>query len=204
MPCHRPSPSPGRRALAAGAIALAVFAVAPQAVAARPADRTASASVSQDELSYVYFITSRAATMSGSVDDVARARKHRRPGEPMLWFRYNGREYVVRDPSLLRALDGMWARENGVDAERDAIAARQGVAGEQLGRLAARESRGVSAAERRTIGEQSAALDRELLDLSRKMEALDRRKEDASHDSGARVRAFVEQVIASGAAESVR
>ena len=54
-----------------------------------------------------------------------RAREHRERGEPMLWFRLDGREYVVRDQSVLREAQEIWERWDAC-AEQGKIGAKQG------------------------------------------------------------------------------
>lgn len=203
----RSHPSPrllGRHAVAAGAMALTVLAIAPANAFARSAAPGAVPTQerrSGDELPFVYFRDDRSTTMSGSDGDVARARRYRRSGEPLLWFRRDGQEYVVRDPRVLREVDDLWepvnrigAEQGRVGAEQGAlgaeqgkygvkqgeigarqgrIGARQGVIGARLGVLAAREAIGVSASERRAIERERVALDRDMRQLDREMAALD-------------------------------
>lgn len=47
-------------------------------------------------------------TTSGSSADVERARKHKRAGEALVWIREGEREYVIRDPELLREIENVW------------------------------------------------------------------------------------------------
>ena len=118
-----PTPrSTGSRVVAAAVIGIAALAIAPLRIAARPAavdpkieqavqppaadgnvrlDPTtspdlapASAPQGDRDLNYIIFLDDDHTTMSGSTDDIQRARRYRQPGEPMLWFRNGGREYV--------------------------------------------------------------------------------------------------------------
>lgn len=128
------------RVIAFGAVGLAVAAMVPMQLAARPgaAQAAPTATVaaqeaSRDEqrrreppaseaaaqvesrsttrgLSYVMMLEDDKQTTSNSPEeDVARARRHQRNGEPLLWFRYDGREYVVRDPEVLGQARALWA-----------------------------------------------------------------------------------------------
>jgi hypothetical protein len=155
----------------------------------------------QDEvLRFVYVRDDRTTTMSGTIDDVARARRYRRSGEPLLWFRHEGREYVVRDPNVLREVDALWepvtrigaeqgrlgsrqgalgaeqgrygARQGEIGAKQGVIGARQGVIGARQARLALRERDGASAAERHDVDRERAALEREMRELEREMATL--------------------------------
>ncbi len=206
-----PSPSsPGRR-VAAAALALTALAGAPAHAMVGPAEPAAWRAAPgaaptwerrvDDELRFVYFRDDRSTTMSGSDGDVARARRYRRSGEPLLWFRRDGREYVVRDPHVLREVDDLWepvsrigaeqgrigarqgalgaeqgrhgARQGEIGARQGRVGARQGLIGARLGVLAAREALGVSASERRAIEREREALDRDMRQLDREMEVLD-------------------------------
>ena len=111
------------------------------------------------ELNFVLLLEDGQRTMSGSPDDVRRAERHRRNGEPLLWFRYDGREYVIRDPGLLRQARELWAgvyasgfedsafhavtqafNVFNVDAFKHAeLAAAQGMLGANLGSIAAEQ-----------------------------------------------------------------
>jgi beta-lactamase regulating signal transducer with metallopeptidase domain len=229
------------RALAAGAVAAAILAIAPIKAVARSAgpsgpqaatlaqtprvasapDAAATAASamptgaerpapgaaetaerrSQEELEFVLFQEGGNTTMSGRSGDAERARRHRRPGEPLLWFRYGGQEYVVRDRGVLREVDELWEPVSRIGEEQGRIGEQQGAIGEEQGRigeqlgemgerqgrlgermgviglrlgaLAAREATGVSASERRAIEREREALDAQVAELEREMEALD-------------------------------
>jgi beta-lactamase regulating signal transducer with metallopeptidase domain len=169
---------------------------------ARTAPRIARAQErrQEKEVQFVYFRDESTTTMSGSTGDISRARRYRRSGDPMLWFRRDGREYVVRDANVLREVDDLWApvsrigeeqgrlgaqqgelgaqqgrhgaRQGEIGAKQGVIGARQGVVSAQLGVLAAREGEGVTASERREIDRERQALNREMRRLDREMAAL--------------------------------
>ncbi len=63
-------------------------------------------------------------TMTGSAEDLDRARSYQRNGESLLWFRRNGHEYVVRDPEVIRQVSDAWSRlsDSGLDREAAAMA----------------------------------------------------------------------------------
>jgi hypothetical protein len=198
-------------------MALAVTAMLPLQLAARPArplarpepaarvetpaiaaDRDAAATQSaphERRLNFVMFGNDRDTTMSGSTEDIRRARALRRGSERMLWFRQSGREYVVRDPALLAQVLDLWkpvgqlgdqqgvlgTRQGELGTRQGEIGTLQGVLGTEQGRVGTRQGRlgerqGVLAA-RETAGrreEQRAAIERERLDIEREMRALDR------------------------------
>ncbi|HEX6038259.1 M56 family metallopeptidase [Longimicrobium sp.] len=234
---HSSSRSFRGRALAAGAVAVAILAVAPiKAVARSAASRpqaaapaqtpaaspsaadapvsaasavvhaaghavTAKTGQSQEEIPFVVLRGDDNVVMSGSSRDVERARRLRRGDEPLLWFRYGGQEYVVRDAAVLREVDELWGpvgrigEEQGrIGEQQGAIGEAQGRIGEQLGRigerqgtlgarqgelgarlgaLAAREVGDLSDTERRAIEREHEQLETEMRRLDEQMEALD-------------------------------
>ncbi len=142
------------RLLAAGAVALALAAMVPMRLAARPdvAAKAQSGSIEkvQDargfsakpepaahlatvaggqqpdsglrepgeagrqsknrELSFVFLREDGQSTSSGSPGDVERAKRQQQNSEPLLWFRSEGREYVIRDRDVLRQARALWSR----------------------------------------------------------------------------------------------
>ena len=60
-------------------------------------------------LNFVLLLEDDQRTTYGSFDDVARAKQYQRAGEPLLWFRRDGREYVIRDPEIVRQARAVWA-----------------------------------------------------------------------------------------------
>jgi bla regulator protein blaR1 len=179
---------------------------APAAVTARIAEPDEERA--QEELQFVFFRGDQNTTMNGSRSDVERARRHRRPGEHLLWFRYGGQEYVVRDPGVLREVEELWEPMGRIGGEQGRIGAQQGEIGEaqgrigmqqgelgaqqgrigarqaviasRLARLAAREAEGVSASERREIEREREELAAQSHELGREMEALGRQMREVS------------------------
>jgi bla regulator protein BlaR1 len=208
-----PSPSQAADAPPALAAAPAGRAESPAArvdapAAATPTGTEAEAQRSQEELEFVFFRDDEHTTMNGSRRDIERARRHRRPGERLLWFRYGGEEYVVRDPGVLREVEELWepmgriGEEQGrigeqqgaigvaqgrigeqqgeIGAQQGRIGARQAVIASRLARLAAREADGASASERREIEREREELEVQSRELGREMEALARQMREVS------------------------
>ena len=109
------------------------------------------------ELNFVLLLEDNQQTMSGSLADVARARKHQKNGEPLLWFRADGQEYVVRDRDVIAHARALWndvyessldhgeiaaaAQALGAEALAHGLAAaEQGMKGAHLGGLAAEQA----------------------------------------------------------------
>ena len=212
------------RALAPTLAVLAIAAIVPLQLSARSSTVTspmvpaavteaataddaqrASTEARADKLNFVMFFDDNRTTMSGSVPrDVNRAKFFKRAGEPMLWFRMSEREYVVRDPAVLRDVEKAWegpnqigaeqgdvgarqgrigakqgeigAKQGEVGAEQGVIGSKQGVIGERQGRLAARESaRSLTDAQQKEIDTERRALDDRMKELDREMRKLDDR-----------------------------
>ena len=109
------------------------------------------------ELNFVLLLEDNQQTMSGSLADVARARNHQKNGEPLLWFRADGQEYVVRDRDVIAHARALWndvyessldhgeiaaaAQALGAEALGHGLAAaEQGMKGAHLGGLAAEQA----------------------------------------------------------------
>ena len=133
-----PSITHRSRVVAAGAVGLAILALVPLRLVARPASPTPHAALAAEQrpesarepidvekstlsepveqertsrkgdLAFVLFLGDKQRTVSGSSEDLQRAERHRRNNEPMLWFRLDGREYVVRDAGVLREAEAAW------------------------------------------------------------------------------------------------
>jgi bla regulator protein blaR1 len=129
------------RALAAVAIGAAVLALVPLRLVARPAAVPAEPAVvsvasferqnpSPDVVESLPELTAQERTergepglrfvlidqgqetVSGSSDELERARRHQRDGEPLLWFEMDGREYVIRDRGVIREAREAWRSLN--------------------------------------------------------------------------------------------
>jgi beta-lactamase regulating signal transducer with metallopeptidase domain len=216
------------RAFAAAVVAVAVAALVPFRLSARPQSIVEPASQApqrtpleilttpargseqpepkEREMNYVLFLDGHHTNMSGSMRDIETAGRHRRNGERLLWFRQAGREYVVRDPSVIDQVLNLWApvnligeqqgkvgsrqgelgarqgeigeRQGRIGAEQGMIGARQGEIGERQGRLAARELSARTDAERRSIEADRQRLDAEMRELDRQMREVDAKMRD--------------------------
>jgi bla regulator protein blaR1 len=154
------------------------------------------------DLNFVFFITENHTTMSGSMNDINRARQFKRAGEQLLWFRQGGREYVIRDRGMLRQIEDLWApvgaigdqqgvlghdqgeigklqgelgaKQGLIGLEQGKIGGRQGILGERQGRLADEESRrSLSATGREKVELERRTLDQEMRALDEQMRVLD-------------------------------
>ena len=101
-------------------------------------------------------------TMSGSSQDAERL-KRLYGDERVLWFRYGGKEYVVKDAAALdeaeqinRPVAVIGARQGEIGAKQGAVGAKQGAVGARQGEIGARQ--GAIGAKQGHIGAQQAAL----------------------------------------------
>jgi len=219
------------RASAAAVVAVAVVAIVPLRLSARPQPRVEQATLTsprtpleilttpakgseeprqreprEREMNYVLFLDGNNTNMSGSTRDIETARRHRRNGERLLWFRQTGGEYVVRDPSVIGQVLNLWApvnaigeaqgkvgsrqgelgarqgaigaRQAQVGVEQAVIGSKQGAIGDRQGRLAARDASARTDAERRSIDAEHRQLDDEMRALDRQMQDLDAKMRD--------------------------
>lgn len=175
---HRPvTPSTPTRLMTGAAVAAALIAIVPMQLTARPAAgppaaagpiESAAAVAAQarrddDNLRYVFFVDDGHTTMSGRSGDMERARRHRRDGEPLLWFIRDGDEYIVRDAALLAEVRRIWTEVGRIGAEQGAIGAKQGALGARQGEIGAKQGllgaeQGIIGAKQGTLGARQAAL----------------------------------------------
>jgi bla regulator protein blaR1 len=78
------------------------------------------------DLNFVFLQEDGQRTTSGSPGDVERAERLQQNGEPLLWFRYDGREYVIRDRDVLQQARALWTRlsDSGLGIEHMAAMAQ--------------------------------------------------------------------------------
>jgi hypothetical protein len=188
--------------------------VASLSVAARTEASTASqpgtpeAQKSRPRLDYVLISNGdHGTTMSGSWSDGRNVERLRRGNERLLWFRHNGKEFVVRDAAALdeaerinRPMAEIGAKQGAIGAQQGAIGAKQGEVGAKQGEigarqgaigakqgaigaqqaaLATREVRSLSESERRELEQERKRLDEEMRDFGREMEKLGEEMERA-------------------------
>jgi beta-lactamase regulating signal transducer with metallopeptidase domain len=173
---QRPSkPSARGRIVALVVCAAAIIGLAPFRIVARspdamtpamrPAAREAQATAPAPRETDVPFVFMHGnnTTMSGSSEDVERARRLRSGGEDLLWFRLDGREYLVGDAAVLAEVRQIWQAVSGVGAEQSLIGARQSEIGARQSEIGARQSsigveQSAIGAKQSNIGARQAAL----------------------------------------------
>lgn len=81
-----------------------------------------------------------AEVMHGTPDDLHTARRYAGDGRRVLWFRADGKQYLVRDPTLLHQLAVAYLRSQQLADAQARLAARQQAVSERQAALAAQLS----------------------------------------------------------------
>lgn len=174
------------------------------------------------------------ATMSGSISDIRTAKATRQGGEDLIWFRRDGKTYVIRDAAALSAAKELFREQRELGEQQGALGEKQGELGEKQGALGAKQ--GELGARQGELGarqgrfarndeKQRAELDRQMEELGKKQEelgrqqealgekqeelgkqqeALGRQQEAASRIAERKFQKLLDESVASGLAEQVR
>ena len=161
--------SHSRRRIALAAMA----ALSGLAMACSPATATASA----DHASYVLFNPGTdSVSMSGSTDDIARARELRKGSEPLLYVRQNGVAYVIRDPATLRAAADIFKPQAELGARQAELGSRQAELGSRQAALGSQQAQ-LGAQQAKLGALQSDARPSEQAEYGRQQDALGRQQD---------------------------
>ena len=147
-------------------IGLAAFAAIALALSSPPA------SAATGHASYVLFTPgTQSVSMSGSTDDITRARALRKGGEALLYFRQNGVAYVIRDPETLRAAAAIFKPQAEMGARQAELGSRQAALGSQQAALGAKQAH-LGALQADARPSEQDALGRQQDELGRQQDAL--------------------------------
>jgi len=70
--------------------------------------------------------------------DIERVRKQRQvPNERLIWFRLDGREYIIRDPATIAQAEAIWKPVEDLGKQMGKIGAEQGKLGAKQGEIGA-------------------------------------------------------------------
>lgn len=198
-------------------IALALAAFSGLTSFAYPAVVSASSFQSADHGSFVLFKKGeRSSTVSGSMEDIARARALREGAEGLLYVRQGGATYVIRDAATLRRAEAIFepqkalgARQAELGSRQAALGARQAALGVEQGRLGLRQA-GASERTGADLGRRQAALGQRqnLLGeqqnaLGVQQAALGREQARLAREADAKLRALLADALRSGIAQRV-
>lgn len=177
----------------------------------------ADARRSADTWGYVLFNPgSRDLSMSGSMDDVRRARAVRSDGEGLLYVRQGASAYVIRDAATLRRAQALFEPQRLLGARQSELGSRQSALGQQQSRLGAQQARlGLRQAssspqeaealahQQDDLGRQQDALGRQQDVLGREQDALGREQDRVARIAEEQLRTLVDEAIRSGLAQRV-
>jgi bla regulator protein BlaR1 len=157
---------------------------------------------------------SRSSMMSGTTDDLRRARALRVGREGLLYVRQGGDAYVIRDAATLRRAEAIFepqqalgARQAELGSRQAALGSRQAALGAEQARLGARQA-GASPRQAEALGRQQDALGRQQDALGRQQDALGRQQDALGREQGrlgreaqGRLGALMEEAIRRGVAQ---
>jgi bla regulator protein BlaR1 len=114
---------------------------------------------------------SRDVSMSGSTDDVRRARSVRSGDEGLLYVRQGGSAYVIRDAATLHRVEALFEPQKALGARQSELGSRQSALGQQQSRLGAQQAR-LGLQQAASSPREAEALARQQADLGRQQNAL--------------------------------
>jgi bla regulator protein BlaR1 len=142
-----------------------------------PPGLAAAAGRSAEAWGYVLFTPgSRDVQMSGSMDDVRRARSIRSDGEGLLYVRQGATAYVIRDPATLRRTQALFEPQKALGARQSELGSRQSALGQEQSRLGAQQAK-IGLRQASGTPREAEALAHEQDDLGRQQDALGRRQD---------------------------
>jgi len=166
---------------------------------------------------YVLFSPgSRDISMSGSMDDVRRAKALRSDGEGLLFVRQGGAAYLIRDAATLRRVAALFEPQRALGARQSELGSRQSALGQQQSRLGAQQARlglqqanssphdaDVLARQQDDLGRQQDALGRQQDALGRQQDELGHEQDRLARIAEDQLRTLVGETIRSGLAQRV-
>ncbi|HEU4968677.1 hypothetical protein [Sphingomonas sp.] len=206
-------------ALDRGFIAIWGFAAAAALVCAAGASAaSAGTTPARERASYILFGPDKqGVTMSGSTDDLRRARALRVGGEALLYLRKGGTAYVVRDPATLREARLIFEPQQALGSQQAALGARQAELGRRQAALGTQQARlGAQQAhatprqavdlgrQQAALGNQQDALGQQQNALGQQQNELGRRQDRLAREADIKFRALLVEAIRRGLADPVR
>lgn len=168
-------------------------------------------------LSYVLLNPgSESTSMSGSMEDLRRARSLRTGNEGLLYFREGGVAYIIRDAAILRQAAALFAPEEALGTKQSELGSRQAALGQAQARLGAQQARlgsqqanatpaGQDELSRRQneLGREQGELGRRQEELGRQQGALGREQERLARIAEAKLQALLAEAVRLGEAQRV-
>jgi bla regulator protein blaR1 len=197
-----------------------------------PKNHGVSYRYSDDGDSWVLLYGNGSSTMSGSIDSIQKVKRLRGSSkEDILWYRHDGKEYVVRDAAVLERAKEIFrpqmelgakqgelgGRQGALGAKQGALGAKQGALGAEIAALAVKGIGGDGEddpdlekrqeeidRQQKELGRQQAELGRQQAALGKQQAELGRQQAAATEKAEKELRALMEQAIRSGAAQPIK
>jgi bla regulator protein blaR1 len=154
--------------------------------------------------------------MSGSMDDVRRARSLRADGQALLYVRQGGSAYVIRDAATLRKAKSLFEPQETLGRRQAELGSRQAALGREQaslgGRQAALSYRQVGDSPREAedrahrqvaLSEQQARLGTQQAALGHEQQELGRQQSDLGRAADKQMQILFAEALASGLAQRV-
>lgn len=172
---------------------------------------------STDRLSYVLLTgNDGSAMMSGSTDDIRRARALQSGNAPLLYVRQDGTAYVIRDSAILRTAEEIMRPQQELGKRQGELGRQQGELGRRQGELGREQGRlGAMMADARVrelgeLGRQQGELGRRQAELGEQQAALGEKQAELGSEQARlaelakpQFRALVADAIRRGVAQRV-
>jgi hypothetical protein len=172
---------------------------------------------SADRVNYVLLTgNDGSAMMSGSTDDIRRARALQSGNAPLLYVRQDGAAYVIRDATMLRRAEAIMEPQRKLGERQGELGDKQGELGRQQGALGAEQGRlgaqmadstprqmGELGRQQGELGRQQAALGEQQAALGRAQGALGKMQARLAERAQPQFRALVAEAIRRGLAQRV-
>ncbi len=122
--------------------------------------------------SYVLLMGESRTVMNGSGDDIRRARELQQGKEPLLYFRKNGKSYVIRDAAFVEKAQGLFKKQMELGEKQAKLGAQQAELGGRQAELAGKQAeigakQSALATKQARSGEDAGNLEYEMGQLSR-------------------------------------
>jgi bla regulator protein BlaR1 len=160
------------------------------------------------EDSWVVVRGERGATMHGDLADLKVARRYLKDSGPAyLWFRHDGREYVVRDGTAIQKIDDLVRPQEELGEEQARLGKHQARLGQQQADLGMRQARAALRGdhdEERELGKAQESLGREQEKIGREQEKMGKRQEKLAREVEQKVALLIDRTLKDGTAKPVR
>ena len=144
------------------------------------AERLAAVPQSESSLSFVLLEDDNHSMTHGRTEDFDRARRLRRADERLLWFRLDGREYVVRGGGAIAEIKMLWQPVNDLGMAQGRLGEQQGELGRRQGELGERQ--GELGAHQGRLGDRQADLGNQMARLAERRARSSREGDRAAFD----------------------